>query len=403
MKKKKIGDLKLLQERNRKRMLNQIRTDGPISRVELAKKNKISPSTVAAAVEELIRDGYVTEIGPGASSGGRKPILLKFNPDHHFLFAVAVTNNEMILSTMNLAADALSREAFPIDGRSGDAIMEMLTEKLDNMVAAEADLSRCVGISVTFPGIVDHTGLVHYNTVLRMIRVPVRKMLEERYGLRVWVENDMNSIALAERRFGAYPYANMIYISIGIGLGSGVIIRDEILRGSRGGAGEFGHTSINRGGIRCECGNAGCLDGYISWRAVYSRIITGIASGRPTWINEMIGGDYAQIDPSVYKEALAKGDRLALDINEEIAETLAAALVNQISMFNPEAIVLGGVLAIGNPLLFQQVKEYIGRHAISILTEDMVLGVSSLKGDEKLTGAAAVLLQDVLGLLVDAD
>ncbi|WP_243390873.1 ROK family transcriptional regulator [Paenibacillus sp. GM2FR] len=394
----KKGDHKLIQALNRSKVLNKIRTEGPISRIDLAKKNKLSPSTVASAVQELIKEGYVSEIGTGSSSGGRKPILLKFNPDNHYLFAVAITNSVMMLARMNLEARVLQKETHPLTGLQGEAVVERLQSLMDDFMTGQEDLERCVGISITVPGIVsDSQGMVHYNTKLRMTDVPMKRMVEERYGLRTWVENDMNSVVLAERRFGDYAFANLIYISIGDGLGSGILINDHLLRGKHGGAGEFGHTSMNRSGIRCECGNVGCLDSYISWIAVYSRIITAIATGRPTLIQEMSGGDYSQIVPSVFKEALRRGDKLARDLNEEVAELLGAAIVNLVNMFNPEALILGGDMAHGNPELLEMVRSYIDRHALPILKEDMVFGLASLGEDEKLMGAASVLLQDLLG------
>ncbi|WP_246059797.1 ROK family transcriptional regulator [Paenibacillus lautus] len=394
----KKGDHKLIQALNRSKVLNKIRTEGPISRIDLAKKNKLSPSTVASAVQELIKEGYVSEIGTGSSSGGRKPILLKFNPDNHYLFAVAITNSVMMLARMNLEARVLQKETHSLTGLQGEAVVERLLSLMDDFMTGQEDLERCVGISITVPGIVsDSRGMVHYNTKLRMTDVPLKRTIENRYGLRTWVENDMNSVVLAERRFGDYAFANLIYISIGDGLGSGILINDHLLRGKHGGAGEFGHTSINRSGIRCECGNVGCLDSYISWIAVYSRIITAIATGRPTLIQEMSGGDYSQIVPSVFKEALRRGDKLARDLNEEVAELLGAAIVNLVNMFNPEALILGGDMAHGNPELLEMVRSYIDRHALPILKEDMVFGLASLGEDDKLMGAASVLLQDLLG------
>lgn len=394
----KKGDHKLIQALNRSKVLNKIRTDGPISRIELAKKNKLSPSTVASAVQELIKEGYVSEIGMGSSSGGRKPILLQFNPDNHYLFAVAITNSFLNLAQMNLEARVLRKETYPIEGLQGNAVIERLLELMDDFTAGAEDLERCVGISLTVPGIVsDSQGVLHYNTKLRMTDVPLRQILEDRYGMRTWVENDMNSVVLAERRFGDYAFGNLIYISIGDGLGSGILINDSLLRGKHGGAGEFGHTSVNRSGIRCECGNVGCLDSYISWIAVYSRIITAIATGRPTLIQELSGGDYSKIVPSVYKEALCRGDKLAMDLNEEVAEHLGAAIVNLVNMFNPEALVLGGEMAHGNPELLAMVRKYMDRHAMPILKDDMVFGLASLGEDDKLIGAASVLLQDLFG------
>lgn len=394
----KKGDYKLIQALNRSKVLNKIRTEGPISRIELAKKNRLSPSTVASAVQELIKEGYVSEIGTGSSSGGRKPILLKFNPDNHYLFAAAITNSFMILAQMNLEARVLRKERYSIEGLQGEAVIERLLNLMDDFIEGQDELERCVGISLTVPGIVsDSQGVVHYNTKLRMTNVPLRQIFEDRYGMRTWVENDMNSVVLAERRFGHYAFANMIYISIGDGLGSGILINDYLLRGKHGGAGEFGHTSVNRSGIRCECGNVGCLDGYISWIAVYSRIITAIATGRPTLIQELSGGDYSKIIPSVYKEALRREDKLARDLNEEVAEHLGAAIVNLVNMFNPEALILGGEMAHGNPELLEMVRKYIDRHGMPTLKDDLVFGLASLGEEDQLIGAASVLLQDLFG------
>lgn len=401
MKKMRKGDLKLIQEQNRSMVLNKIRTEGPISRIELAKKNHISPSTVASAVQQLIKEGYVSEIGTGASSGGRKPILLKFNPNNQYLFAVAITNSLIIVAQMNLEASVIRKRTHMILGLQGEAAVQFFLEVMDEFFAESDDLHRCIGISVTVPGIVSDTqGIVYYNTKLRMSNVPLKQILEGRYRLKTWVENDMNAVVLAERRFGKYTYPDLIYISIGDGLGSGILINDSILRGTHGGAGEFGHTSVNRSGIRCECGNVGCLDSYISWMAVYSRILTAITTGRPTRISELIGGDYGKIVPSVYKEALQQGDRLAQDINEEVAEHLGAGIVNLINMFNPGALILGGELAIGNSELLDKVQAYIDKHARMIVKDEMVFGQSSLGEDDKIIGAAAVLLQDVLDFSV---
>ncbi|WP_156337247.1 ROK family transcriptional regulator [Paenibacillus dakarensis] len=401
MKKIRKGDLKLIQEHNRTMVLNKIRTEGPISRIELAKSNHISPSTVASAVQELIKEGYVSEIGTGISSGGRKPVLLKFNPNHQYLFAVAVTNSLVILAQMNLEGSVHRKSTHPISGLQGDALVDLLLELMDSFIGEPDDPHRCIGISVTVPGIVDDKqGIVYYNSKLRMSNVPLKQMLEDRYGLKTWLENDMNAVVLAERRFGNYPYSDLIYISIGDGLGSGILINDRIMRGVHGGAGEFGHTSVTLNGIRCECGNVGCLDSYISWIAVYSRILTAITTGRPTVISKLIGGDYGKIVPAVYLEALRQGDRLAQGINEEVAEYLGAGIVNLINLFNPRALILGGEMAIGNAELLSKVQAYIEKHAMMIVKDELVFGQSSLGEHDKLMGAAAILLQDVLGFSI---
>lgn len=391
------GDSKLIQELNRSIILNKIRLNGPISRIELAKRNNISPSTVASAVLELIREGYVSEIGTGESSGGRRPILLQFDPDNHYLLAVAITNTSIELALMNLEASILRKESMSVLGLQGDAVIDLMMELLDDLIVDTHPLDKCIGIAVTMPGVVNvEKGIIYYNSKLRLNEVPLKKIVEDRYGIKAWVENDTNSLVLAERRFGGYSqYSNLIYIMIGDGVGAGILVNDTILRGSRGGAGEFGHTSVNRNGIRCECGNVGCLENSVSWPAVYSRILAAITSGRPTLISELSEGDFNRIQPSVYKEALRREDSLAMDITEEIAEHLGAGIVNLINLFNPGAIILGGCLAHDNPILLDKVQAHIKRHAMRILKDDILVGQSSLGEQDILAGAAAVVLQDV--------
>lgn len=391
------GDWKLIQELNRSIILNKIRLDGPISRIELAKGNRISPSTVAAAVQELIREGYVTEIGRGESSGGRKPILLRFAPDNHFLFAASISNTVIEVAQLNLEANILRKKSAPVGTRQGEGVIELMLGMIDRFVTETGSLDACIGIAVTTPGVVNvEQGVVYYNSKLRLNDVPVKQLVESRYGIKTWVENDTNSLVLAERRFGSYSsFANLIYIMVGNGIGAGILVNDMILRGKLGGAGEFGHTSVNRSGIRCECGNVGCLENSVSWPAVHSRMMAAMASGRQTLIHDLTGGDFSRIEPAVYKEALSREDRLAMDITEEIAEHLGAGIVNLVNLFNPGAIVLGGNVAQDNPILLHKVEEHISRYAMRILKDDLVVGQSSLGDDGKLIGAAAVVLQDL--------
>jgi predicted NBD/HSP70 family sugar kinase len=103
---------------------------------------------------------------------------------------------------------------------------------------------------------------------LKLKNIPLKEMVEKRFKLKTWLENDANAIALAEKQFGAYKkYKNLVYVTIGDGVGAGIIVNGSIFRGCNGGTGEFGHTSIDRNGIYCDCGNRGCLENYVSWPA----------------------------------------------------------------------------------------------------------------------------------------
>ncbi|WP_237392056.1 ROK family transcriptional regulator [Paenibacillus dendrobii] len=391
------GDLKLVQELNRSMILNKIRGSGPISRISLAKECSISPSTVASAVQELIKEGYVSELGAGKSSGGRKPILLQFAPDNHFIIAVAITNSSIELAELNLEAHIKRKCLKPVKGETGEEVIQLMTEELDLFMQDCRDLERCAGIAVTVPGVVNvEKGIVYYNSKLRLDHVPLKEIIERRYGLRTWIENDANAAVLAERRFGnCGEYPDLIYIVVGDGVGAGILVNDNVLRGSSGGAGEFGHTSVSRSGIRCECGNVGCLENAVSWSAVYSRIVAGITSGRPTVLSELCRGNFSEIRPSLYKEAIRLGDALSMDINEEVAEHLSAGIVNLLNLFNPGAIIMDGSLAYDNPVLLERIREHVQRRGMRILKDGIPIKPSSFGTDGNLIGGAAVVLSQI--------
>ncbi|MFC4812443.1 ROK family transcriptional regulator [Paenibacillus sp. GCM10023250] len=397
MRKIRTGDLKLIQELNRSIILNMIRDHGPISRSEIAKRNKISPTTVASAVHELIKEGFVSEIGVGMSNGGRKPILLRFSPDNHFMICASISNSLIEVARMNLALEITEKQTMAIHEPAGDKVIATTLGIIDQMIADGGEMTNFIGISVVTPGIVDkHTGMIHYNAKLNLSNVNLKRMMEERYGQKVWVENDTNAMVLAEKKNGNYEgYRDLLYVTIGDGVGAGIIIDDTLLSGARGGAGEFGHTSVDRSGIRCECGNVGCLENYVSWPAIYWRILTLISRGRTTSMIEMAGGDRNAISPLVFNKALNEGDALATDIADETTAHLGAGIVNLINLLNPEVIILGGELIVESDVLLEKIKAYVAKHALCVLSDKLQILTSTLGQEAKLIGAASVLLQDV--------
>jgi len=225
----KTGNLKLIQELNRSIILKTIRHHGPISRSEIAKKNKISPTTVTAAVKELIYQGLVYEDGVGVSTGGRKPVLVRFSSDSKFIIAVAITNSSIKIAEMNLEAKVRRQKIFPVYGK---LVIDYLLKSIDRFLEEYSDLTKCIGISIVSPGIVDvDKGIIYENTKLKLKNIPLKEIVEKQFKLKTWLENDANAIALAEKRFGAYrKFKNLIYITISDGVGAGIIVNGSIFR-----------------------------------------------------------------------------------------------------------------------------------------------------------------------------
>ncbi|WP_409293988.1 ROK family transcriptional regulator [Peribacillus sp. SCS-26] len=394
---RRTGDLKLMQELNRSIILDTIRKQGPISRSDIAKQINISPTTVTSAVSELISEGVVREDGVGISNGGRKPVLLRFNPHAKYVIGVSLNNSAIKISEMNLEGSILRKEVYPTNGTEGMAVITLMLDIIEGFLESKDNLDSCEGISIITPGIVDSVnGIIAYNNKLKLFDIRLKEMVEERFSLPAFMDNDTNAFVLAENFFGSFGhYKDLVYITIGDGVGSGIMVNGKIIRGFKGSAGELGHTTIVKGGLKCECGNEGCLENYVNWPAVYSKIVSALmTTRRETALRDSIENDFSRITPSVFVSALNEGDVICLDIMEEIAGHISAGIVNAIHFLNPEVIILSGDIVQENRILLEMIRNRVSMHVIPILKDEMNIQPTSLGLEFELMGAAAVLLQE---------
>jgi predicted NBD/HSP70 family sugar kinase len=392
----KTGNKKLIQELNRSIILKTIRNHGPISRSEIAKKYKFSPTTVTAAVRILLQQGLVFEEGLGMSSGGKKPILVRFSPESRCIFGVDINYTSIRIAEMNLEAEIRKQKIFPFNNLIGKSLIDYILNAIGQFLGEYSDLSNCIGISIIFPGIINiDEGIIYESTKLKIKNIPLKELLEKRFKLKVWLENDAKAIAIAEKQFGQYKkYKNLVYITIGDGVGAGIIMNGTLFRGCSGGSGEFGHTSIDMNGIYCDCGNRGCIERYINWPAIYSKIIFFIQQEKHTAILDLAKGDINQITPAIYLEALKKEDQLAEEITREIAKYLSIGIVNLVHLLNPDIIILGGKVARENYYLCSKVKEFVFKQALTVSTNKLGIYLTSFKKDFIMVAAASVALHD---------
>ncbi|MCM3740615.1 ROK family transcriptional regulator [Oceanobacillus luteolus] len=395
MQKQRTGDLKLIQELNRSIILDTIRKNEPISRSEIAKLINISPTTVTSAVSDLISEGLVFEDGVGTSSGGRKPVLLRFNPNTYSIIGVSVTNTYIKIADMNLEGEILRKEVHSTNQLKGNAIIQFILSVIEGFLVGKSDVEYCQGISIITPGIVDaEKGVILHNVKLNLYNVPLKELIEERTNLPAFLDNDANAFVLAENYFGLFSRFNdLLYITIGEGVGSGLMVNGSIYRGFLGSSGEIGHTTVVDGGIKCSCGNSGCLENYVNWPAIYSKIVTAIITrNKDTIIKEMVLGDLTKLSPAIFVEAVNQQDDLAKEIMEDILKYLSIAITNAIHLFNPEVIILSGEIIQDNPLLVESINEQVVAKVIPTLKEKVNIQSTSLGIEFELLGAAALIL-----------
>jgi len=222
--------------------------------------------------------------------------------------------------------------------------------------------------------------------------VPFKALLRDIVGVPAWIEMDANAAALGEAWKGAGAGADyFVYVVIGTGIGSGILVRGEVLRGWRGTAGEIGHTTIEPDGPLCNCGNYGCLEGLAAGPAISLRAQGAIQQGRRTLIQELAAG--GEISAETVFRAARSGDEVAQDIIHRVVQYLGIGLANVITLLNPEVVALGGGVILGGAdLLLEPVRRVVTSRCGSwVDLEGTRIVLSTLGEDAGLLGAARLV------------
>ncbi len=252
---------------NQQLVLRALHDHSPLSRADLARLTGLTRTSVGDLVGTLIDDGLIEEVGRGQSTGGKSPILLRVAPDGRHLIGLDL-GEAFSGAVVNLRGEILRSIHLPLDGRNGDAAVELVFQLVDALRAD--DRSPLLGIGIGAPGVIDtSTGTVRWSVNLNWADLRLGPLLEQRYGVPVVVANDSHAAALAELTFFRRPRPNnLIVIKVGRGVGAGIILNGQLFQGDGYGAGEFGHVSMGSADAPCRCGRVGCLETMTSMRAL---------------------------------------------------------------------------------------------------------------------------------------
>lgn len=225
--------------------------------------------------------------------------------------------------------------------------------------------ARCLGVGVGAPGPLDTArGLVLLTPNLGWVDFPLRDRLEAGTGLPAALDNDANCAVLGEWWMGAARGSrHAIGITIGTGIGGGLILDGALYHGASDCAGEIGHASIDANGRRCKCGNYGCLEAYASGPAIARRAVEAIEAGEETTLSEYVDGRLDDITAQTVYEAARDGDDLAREVVGDTAKFLGSGIANLLNIFNPEVVVICGGVTRAGDLLFQPLRREVARRA----------------------------------------
>ncbi|MFC3773581.1 ROK family protein [Paenibacillus sp. GCM10012303] len=396
-----IGSFQLMKSLNRTLVLTTIRNFGPISRADIAKKTMLTPPTVTNIVSELLEQKFIIESEVGASSGGRKPILLKLNSRSFAIVGVDVGITSIKSVLTDLDAGIIRELRCPLPPRpDADTFLELLSRSVAELIASAAAEQTVLGIGVGMHGLVNpEEGVSIFAPNLNLRQVPIRAVLESEFGLPVYVENDVVAMALGELWFGGGQLTDhFICVNIGVGVGAGIVLNRQIFRGSSYSAGELGHTTVDLNGPHCSCGNYGCLQALVSGPAIAESVQNEIALGRKSALLPPVPSDLASITGEHVYEAALQGDVLALEAFGKAGRLLGISLTNMIHTLNPQKIILGGGVAQAGDLLTGPLNETVRSRALESSVTSLVIETSRLGDRATAIGAVTAVLSRIFEL-----
>jgi glucokinase len=276
-------------------------------------------------------------------------------------------------------------------------VLERLVRLAERAIAAtrkEIAGAEILGVGVGAPGPLDtKRGIVLLTPNLGWVNMPLRQLIHDRLGLPAALDNDANCAVLGEWWVGAARGArHAIGITIGTGIGGGLIVDGRLYHGASDVAGEIGHTTIDTEARRCKCGNYGCLEAYASGPNIALRAVEEMEAGAESRLRALVGGDLRKVTAQTVYQAAADGDELALEVVNDTAKFLGVGIGNLLNVFNPEVVVVCGGVTLAGDHLFEPLRREVARRAFKPAVNACRIVPGELAGTAGVYGAAKIFL-----------
>jgi predicted NBD/HSP70 family sugar kinase len=361
-------------------LLSLIRSGEANTRGQLIELTGLARSTVAQRLDALISSGLVVEAGEAESTGGRPPTLLGFNDSAGVVLVADFGATHSRIAITNLGAVIIVDQTVEIDINTGpEEVLGWLEDAFEELLARSGHTRDEVkGVGVGLPGPVDFDrGMaVHPPIMAGWHEYPVGRRLRERFGVPVLVDNDVNIMALGEQWVMSPRVPDFLYVKVGTGIGSGLILGGEIHRGAHGAAGDIGHVRAASDEVVCRCGNNGCLEAAAGGAALASAL--GLTGSR-----EVV-------------QAVREGDKDASRAVREAGRLIGQVLSSTVNLLNPSLIIMGGDIAAAEQQLLAGIREVVYRRSTALSTTDLQITTTNLGDRAGVTGAAAMVIGHLL-------
>lgn len=376
---------------NRAIILNSIRERQPISRAKISELTKLNKSTVSSIVASLIAEELVIEEPDNVSRGiGRSPINLSVKKGKHYVGAMYFDSSKTELAVIDMDGTIISRAEVKTEIGNPSDFVALCIEKL-NAIREQFHPHHFRGIGVTVAGIVDAAqSKVIFAPNLGWQDLDLGQLVRRLVPTieMVTVENDAKASALAELLLGTHKLnsTNVVFLSVGTGIGAGIVVDNHILSGGSHAAGEFGHMTIVEGGEQCTCGNQGCWEMYASDRATIRRYVSDKNFSREQYMSTTL---------SNIIEFATQGDKVARHTLIKSAQYIGLGIANIIRSFDPEVVIIGGTITQAWNLIYPEIMDAVNKRGFFGKQRNTAILPTSLAANPPLLGAAALSIRKI--------
>jgi transcriptional regulator of PTS gene len=382
------GHIDHIKQVNAGRVYKLIDQFGPISRIDLSKLSELAPASITKITRELIEAHLVHEtVVQEATSRGRPAVGLQTNNEGWQFLSMRLGRGYLTLALHELGGEVLVDTKIDIHEIEQDDLLARLLHEIDEFFRVYSDqLDRVTSISIAVPGLVSsEQGIVLQMPHYHVKNLPLGPEIYKATGLPVFLANDTRAWALAEQLFGnSQQNENSVLISIHHGVGAGIILDGRVLQGRHGNIGELGHIQIDPDGKLCQCGNRGCLDTVASSQAIREEVSRRLAVGEVSSITP----DKVTIENIC--AAAAQGDALAVNVIEKLGHYLGSAIAIVVNLFNPEKILIGGVINQAKAILYPAIKASIEQQSLQVYYQELEIVESRFYKQATMPGAALI-------------
>ncbi|WP_017259245.1 ROK family transcriptional regulator [Pedobacter arcticus] len=380
----------------KKSVISYFANTGDSTIAELCKELSLSAPKINNIFNELINDGLVKDYGKVDSTGGRRPNVYGLVPESAFFVGVDIKQDHIVLGISDLKKNMVKlveHQAFRLtnDEKSLENLCKLIKNFIDSVDVPKENI---LGIGVNFGSVINYSTGYSYSFYHFSVE-PLSEVMERQIGYKVFLENDSKAMAFGEFTSGVVKdEKNVLFLNLDFGIGLGVIINSQLYYGKSGFSGEFGHIPIFDNQIICKCGKKGCLEteasGWALVRMFKERVEAGFSSSIKTKLEDVT------LDTII--EAANNDDMLSIELITEIGEKLGRGIALLINIFNPELIVMGGLLSTTGEYLRLPIKSSINKYSLSLLNADTQLKTSKLGDKAGVIGACLLVRNRLLSL-----